>query len=98
MIDTVASRQAAPTLAMAMGAAIVAGQAQYPFREEPYRIVQEAGTYSEFIESMEAGRVVQAQFASSIASMFAAFAARQEPLGHEFQAAIFDDIEGLYEA
>lgn len=37
-------------------------------------------------------------FAREITTIYAKLLARQEPLGSEFEAAIFDDIESLYES
>ena len=86
------------TIALAVGAAIVAGQFNYPAFELPYQIDQAGRTFSSFIEPL--GRVVYPNeaFVETIASVFSSFAERQEPLGAEFEAAIFANIEELYEA
>lgn len=97
MNKIVSTRPTSTTFAVAMGAAILTGQLQYPSRVEPYQVVQVGGTYSDFMEHL-ARPVGVDNFAQQIAAIYSSFAQRQERLGAEFEAAIFSDLESLYEA
>ncbi len=97
MNKIVSTRPTSTTFAVAMGAAILTGQLQYPSRVEPYQVVQVGGTYSDFMEHL-ARPVGVDNFAQQIAAIYSSFAQRQERLGPEFEAAIFSDLESLYEA
>lgn len=55
------------------------------------------GTYSDFMESIAKPSGIE-NFAQQIATIYNGFAEGQERLGAEFEAAIFSDIESLYEA
>ncbi len=100
--------QTTPTIgsavALAVGAAIISGQFQYPepaeayeLQAEAYELQQVSGSYSAFIESLQTEFQVNEAFAQSMASIYSSLAERQEPFGTAFEAAIFDDIEDLYE-
>ncbi len=82
---------------VAVGAAMLAGQVHYPPRVEAYEVQQVRGTYSGFMESLAKPAGVD-HFAQQIAAIYNGFAERQERLGAEFEAAIFNDLESLYEA
>lgn len=77
---------------------LISGQSQYPPRVEPYEVQQVTGTYSDFMEGMAARSLSIGQFEQQVAAIYSSFAKRQERLGTEFEAAIFSDLEGLYEA
>lgn len=97
MNKIVSTRPTPTTFAVAMSAAILTGQLQYPSRVEPYQVVQVGGTYSDFMEHL-ARPVGVDNFAQQVAAIYSSFAQRQERLGPEFEAAIFSDLESLYEA
>jgi hypothetical protein len=97
MNKIVSTRPTSTPFAVAMSAAILAGQLQYPSRVEPYQVVQVGGTYSDFMEHL-ARPVGVDNFAQQMAAIYGSFAQRQERLGAEFEAAIFSDLESLYEA
>lgn len=97
MIELAATRPTSTTLAAAVGAAMLAGQFQYPPRVETYEVQQVRSTHSDFMESLVRSAGVD-HFAQQIAAIFNGFADRQERLGAEFEAAIFSDLESLYEA
>lgn len=80
-----------------MSAAILTGELQYPDRVEPYQVQQERGTYSAFMENLARPVGVDC-FAQQMSAIYSSFAQRQERLGVEFEAAIFSDLESLYEA
>ncbi len=86
------------TVAVAVGAAIMGSQFQYPMPVEKYQIEQASSTFSFFEEGLHTVTPANEVFAKEIASIYASFAERQEALGTEFEAAIFGDLEGLYEA
>jgi hypothetical protein len=98
MNELVTARPTSTTLAVAMGAAMMSGHLQYPPRVEPYAIQQVRSTHSDFMESMASRSSSGDQFAQQIAAIYSSLAQRQERLGAEFEAAIFSDLEGLYEA
>lgn len=97
MIELAETRPTSTTFAVAVGAAMLAGQFQYPTRVEPYEVQQVRGTHSDFMESL-AKPAGADYFAQQIAAMYNGFAERQERLGADFEAAIFGDLESLYEA
>lgn len=86
------------TVALAVGAAIMGGQFQYPMSVDAYEVEQVSSTFSPFKESLRVATQASEMFAKEIASIYASFAQRQEALGAEFEAAIFEDLEALYEA
>ena len=96
MIDLVATRPTT-TLAVAVGAAMLTGQIPYPTKTELFQSQQVGGTYSAFMESLQVRSLATEQFAMQVSAIYSALAARQEQLGEEFEAAIFGDLEGLYE-
>lgn len=97
MIEIASSVPSHTTFVAAFGAAMLAGQLQYPSRVEAYEVQQVSGTYSNFIDSLARSSGVN-QFAEQLAAMYKHFADHQERLGAEFEAAIFSDLESLYEA
>lgn len=97
MIELSATRPTTTTFAVAVGAAMFAGQFQYPPRVDAYEVQQVRGTHSDFMESLAKPSGVD-HFAQQVAAIYNAFAERQERLGAEFEAAIFSDLESLYEA
>lgn len=96
MIELAATRPTSTTFAVAVGAAMLAGQFQYPPRVEGYEVQQVRGTYSDFMESL--AKPAGVDFAQQITAIYNGFAERQGRLGPEFEAAIFSDLESLYEA
>ena len=97
MIKLAATRPTSSTVAIAVGAAMLAGQFQYPARVETYQLQQVRGTYSDFVVKL-VRPVGSEQFAQQVAAIYNGFAERQERLGAEVEAAIFSDLESLYEA
>lgn len=97
MIELAATRPTSTTFAVAVSAAMMAGQFQYPPKVQAYQVEQVRGTYSDFIESLAKPAGVD-HFAQQIAAIYNGFAEGQERLGAEFEAAIFSDVESLYEA
>lgn len=91
------------TAALPVGAAIMSSHfrhsAPYPEPlEGAYKVPQASAPYSTFrLQAMSQAEKDEV-FAKAIAIIYTSFAAQQEPLGEEFEAAIFDDLEGLYEA
>lgn len=88
-----------------VSAAIIAGHFQtsgqelpYPVNDKPYEIQQLRGTNSNFLENIAFQQQSAEAFAQQVAVLYDAFAKRQEPLGVEFEVAIFSDLDGLYEA
>lgn len=97
MIDYMATKPSSTPFALAIGAVMLTGNLQYPQRAESYGVQQERGTYSEVLEKLT--RPVKAdRFAEQMAAIYSSFTQRQERLGVEFEAAIFSDLESLYEA
>ena len=88
------------SVALAIGAAMAAGQAYWPTKEAPaYLINQTVPSYSEVTEQiLAATRNPHSTFVEQMASIYASFSERQELLGEEFEAAIFDDLDSLYES
>lgn len=80
-----------------MGAAMLTGQADYPEARGAFPSQQVTGTYSAFLHGMEQRALDAEQFASQVATVFRALAARQERLGTDFESAIFSNLESLYE-
>lgn len=88
------------SVALAIGTAIATGQAYWPAEEVPaYVINQTVPSYSEVTEKILATtRNPHSTFVDQMASIYASFSERQELLGEEFEAAIFDDLDSLYES
>lgn len=101
-VSTVQTSQTATgALAFAVGAAMAAGQPAWPAPETPsYTVVQIAPSYSQFSEqAMSAAKQpAHVDFARDVAAIYASLSERQERLGAEYEAAIFDDLDSLYEA
>jgi hypothetical protein len=85
------------TVAVAMSAAIITTQLETPKGKELYRLNQVSATYSDVARTLRQTFPLD-DFASRIAAVYADLATRQEPLGAEFEAAIYSDLESLYEA
>lgn len=85
---------------LAVGAAALAtGQACWSETEAPYVIKQTGPSYSEVTERiLAASKNPHSNFVGQMASIYMSFSKRQELLGEEFEAAIFDDLDSLYEA
>lgn len=108
MIELIAARPTHSAMAWALGAAVMATQVSYLIRQDPYEmddpyeIVSQVRTYSRFMHSVGHSSAIDSidvdQFASQVAELYYSFAQRQERLGAEFEAAIFSDLESLYEA
>jgi tRNA(Met) C34 N-acetyltransferase TmcA len=88
------------SVALAIGAVIATGQEYWPTEEAPaYLINQTVPSYSEVTEQiLVATRNPHSTFVDQMASIYASFSERQELLGEEFEAAIFDDLDSLYES
>lgn len=88
------------SVALAIGAAMATGQAHWPAEEAPtYVINQTVPSYSEVTEKIVAAtKNPHSTFVEQMASIYASFSERQELLGEAFEAAIFDDLDSLYEA
>ncbi len=88
------------SVALAIGAAMATGQVYWPTAEAPaYVINQTVPSYSEVTEQIfAASRNPDSSFVDKMASIYASFSQRQELLGEEFEAAIFDDLDSLYES
>lgn len=88
------------SVALAIGAAMTTGQAYWPTSEAPvYVINQTVPSYSEVKERvLAATKNPHSNFVDQISSIYASFSERQELLGEEFEAAIFDDLDSLYES
>ena len=80
---------------------MVAGQPAWPTRETPnYMVDRTPSSYSQFSEQMmvAAKQSSHEDFARDMAAIYASLSERQERLSEEFEAAIFDDLDNLYEA
>lgn len=87
------------TLAFTLGAAIMSAQLpSYPQRAESYEVRQEVGTYSPLMNKTSAQPSESMLMAQQVSAIFSSFAERQERLGAEFEAAVFSNLEALYEA
>lgn len=88
------------SFALAIGAAMATGQAFWPAVENPtYVINQTVPSYSEVTERiLVETRNPLTNFVDQMASIYASLGQRQQLLGEEFEAAIFDDLDSLYEA
>lgn len=100
IVSTQTSQTATGALAFAVGAVIAAGQPAWPVRETPnYVVTQTASSYSQFSEQVmvAAQQPAHADFVRDMAAIYASLSERQERLGDEFEAAIFVDLDSLYE-
>lgn len=88
------------SVAIVIGTAIAAGQAFWPADEAPtYIIDQIRPSYSEVSEQvLAATKSPHSSFVNQIASIYASFSQRQQLLGGEFEAAIFENLDSLYES
>ena len=101
IVPTHTSQTATGALAFAVGAVIAAGQPAWPVPETPsYMVTQTAPSYSQFAEQVmvAAEQPAYAAFVRDMAAIYASLSERQERLGREFEAAIFDDLDSLYES
>lgn len=88
-------------LAFVVGTAMGTGQPDWPVPEPPsYGVTQLAPSYSEFSERVMLAfkQPAHADFAHDMAAIYVSLSERQERLGDEFEAAIFDDLDSLYES
>lgn len=97
MIDVMTTKPTT-SFALAVGVAMLSGQAAYPIPSETFRSQQVDRTHSDFIEALRGRSTATEQFAMQISGIFTSLAERQAPMGDEFQAALFSDLEALYEA
>ena len=97
-IETQTTPTFGSTVALAMGAVIMGGQFHYPAPVDAYKVEQVTSTSSSSTEGIQLAGSTSEVLAKEIASIYASFAMRQEKLTEDFEAAIFDDLEGLYEA
>lgn len=92
------------SVALAISAVMATGQAYWPADEpadEPpaYVINQTDPSYSELTEQiLAAAKNPHSNFMDQMASIYASFSQRQQLLGEEFETAIFDDLDSLYES
>lgn len=86
------------TVAFAIGAAMLAGQINYPPSSSPYEICQIGSTYSDYAEKLALNSNSEEEFVREVASFYNTLLQNQQRLGPEFERAIFDDLEELYEA
>lgn len=88
------------TVAIAIGTAIATGQAYWPVDEAPTYVIQQTrSSYSAVSEQVFAATInPHSNFVDQMASIYASFSNRQQSLGREFEAAIFDDLDSLYES
>jgi hypothetical protein len=85
------------TVVVAMNAVMMTTQLDTPTPNELYRLNQVSATHSDVAKRMRQTFPLD-DFATRIAAIYSDLAIRQEPLGAEFEAAMFADIESLYEA
>ncbi len=104
-MNSVASSRISQTtsvLAFAFGAVMAAEPTEWPTQETPnYRIENVATSYSSVLDQIMNNSAKQnpiVDFARDMASIYTSLSQRQERLGKEFETAIFEDIESLYEA
>ena len=86
--------------ALAIGTLLATGHAYWPAHElQPYVIDHTVSSYSEVTERIVAlAKNPRPNFVDQMASIYSTFSQRQELLGQEFEAAIFDDLDSLYES
>jgi hypothetical protein len=96
LVDTKPSQTSIVT-AFGVGAAMLASQFSYPVRVDAYETYQVRGTHSDFMDNLAIHSGTE-QFAQRMAAIYDSLAQRQERLDAEFEAAIFDDLDSLYEA
>ena len=97
MLEIVRPLTTTHSLAVFFGATLASSQLQYPPRIEPYELQQVRGTYSPFIDSMNIRAHASEHFAQQVAAIYSSLAERQHRLDVEFESAIFDDLDSLYE-
>lgn len=100
IIHSQTSASSMGSVALAIGAVMATGQVYWPVDEPPaYVINQTVPSYSEITEQvLSATKNPHSTFVEQMASIYAAFSQRQQLLGDEFEAAIFDDLDSLYES
>ncbi len=77
------------------------GRPEWPVHETPsYVVTKTTPSYSQISEQamISAKQVKFSDFARDMATIYASLCARQERLGDAFEAAIFDDLDSLYES
>lgn len=88
------------TVAIAIGTALATGQAYWPSMDAPAYVIQHTGSsYSQVTEQVLASiENPHSSFVDHMASIYASLSQRQQLLGQDFEAAIFDDLDSLYES
>jgi hypothetical protein len=84
------------TVAVAISAAIITTHLDTPQYNELYRLNQVSSTHSDVAKTLRQTFAFD-DFAARIASVYSDLATRQEPLGADFEDAIYSDLESLYE-
>ncbi len=95
------SQTAIGALAIAVGTAMAAGQADWPSQETPsYIVPHTTPSYSYFSEQAlnALKQHPRSDFAHDMAAIYASLSQRQVRLGEQFELAIFEDLDSLYEA
>lgn len=95
------SQSAIGALAFAVGAVMIAGQPTWPTQETPSYVVARAmPSYSYFsVQAMTiAKQYPYLNFARDMAALYASLSRRQMRLDEASESAIFEDLDGLYEA
>ena len=91
--------QTTSVLAFAFGAVMATEPTKWPTQETPnYRIENATTSYSSVLDQMMNTATKQnpkVDFARDMASIYTSLSQRQERLGKEFEAAIFEDLESL---
>lgn len=101
IVSSQTSQTSVGALAFAVGAAMAAGHPAWPTQETPsYIVTQTTSSYSEFSEQVMVAskQPAHADFARHMAAIYASLSERQEHLGEQFETAIFDDLDSLYES
>ncbi len=85
------------------GSILAAGPTEWPTHEKPnYRVESaEKSSYSLFSDQLVNNTAKQnptVDFAREMAAIYTSLSQRQVRLGKEFEEAIFEDLESLYEA
>jgi len=99
IIETQISGTNMGTVEIAIGAAIATAQPNWQEPIQNYTIERTQPTYSAIAEQVLAAvRNPHGDFVSRITAIYSSLSERQQLLGAEFEAAIYDDLDSLYEA
>lgn len=82
---------------MGAGAIVLDGMPKYAQPIGAYEWQRVLSSYSSFKNHLNSRGEVE-RFSEQISAIYSKFSHRQERLGVEFEAAIFNDIDNLYEA